>query len=193
MMKDYDSETIIRLLNEPADDRRPLMHELRRSAPAAQLILALKSSPANSLTRHLLCDLLGYRRVRSAVPILVQFLDDPDSSVRSAAAESLGKIEHPSAGEALLERLRKEQEIGTRRTLIVSLGAVGFKGAINFLIESLDDDDDAVRGVAAWSLGALRARQARSALTRMLHDETDSFILNNTRWALAEIGTIDLH
>lgn len=191
-MKKYDSESIINLLDKPTSDRRPLFQELRRNAPAAQLILALKKRPANGLTRHLLCDLLGYRRVKSAVPILVQFLDDADSGVRSAAAESLSKIEDQSAGSQLFERLKKEKDIGTRRALIIALGAVGFKGAIETLIEALNDDDEAVRGVAAWSLGALKAQQARSILVKMLSNETNTFILDNVREALTQIGSLNL-
>lgn len=183
-MSILDSENIIRLLETPTDDRRSLMNNLKKVASTEQLILALESKPASRLTRQLLCDLLGYRGEAAAVSTLIRLLDDVEPQVRGSAAEALDKIGDPSAGSELLEQFKKEDDEGTRRAFAIALGAVGFRLAIPVLIETLKDKDPVVRGCAAWSLGVLKAQEAKEALAEALKSETGTYAKERMEEAL---------
>lgn len=162
---------IIRLLEESVDDRRPLKHKLQREAPAKALIEALEKS-TNNLTRSILCDILAARQVKTAVPAILKCLDDPTSNhLKDIAAEALGKIESPKAGEELLRHFLKEK----RTWYAIALGAVGYRPAIPHLIDALTSSSGMVRGGAAWSLGEFHAKEALETLKRVLPIETEEY------------------
>lgn len=50
------------------------------------------------------------RQGRSALPVLIRFLDDPDHRLRALAAEGLGRLGLPEGREALLRRLGTEKD-----------------------------------------------------------------------------------
>jgi HEAT repeat protein len=58
--------------------------------------------------RALICSTLGYRGRRSAVPVLVELLHDPNPLVCEAAVRSLGEIGDPSAADAVKKVITSE-------------------------------------------------------------------------------------
>ncbi len=82
---------ILCLLEEPTDDRRPLKHDLQRYASLEELIQALHISQ-KELTHRILCDIRADKHDKSAVPVLIECLDDPSRRVQDDAAEALLKI-----------------------------------------------------------------------------------------------------
>jgi HEAT repeat protein len=156
-----DAAEIIARLEEPTEDRRPLMGALRDQAPAVALMdaLAVAGSP---LTRQLLADLLGDRGDPAAAEVLAAALDDPDEGVRAAAADALGKLfmadEPPPAdvaahvGAAMLARFEAEPSATVRRTLASAVGAARYEPAIPALRAALEGDDRSLAYSAGWGL-----------------------------------------
>jgi hypothetical protein len=85
-----NAQEIIQLLEEPTNNRWPMMDRITAEAPLAELVAALQEKPA-PFTRQLLCDILGKRyadpEIGSAIPVLVEALQDPSSGVRGSAGE----------------------------------------------------------------------------------------------------------
>jgi len=176
------ADEIIRLLEEPTDDRRPLKHKLQRSASVKELVKALTLSQVE-LTRRILCDILAARKVKSAIPALLECLDDPSPWVKDDAAEALGKIGSIKAGEPLLNHFNNDRSLW----LAVALGAIGYRPAIPSLIASLSSPYGKIRGGAAWALGELRATEAITSLELALSKEDDKYALDRIREALDRI------
>jgi HEAT repeat protein len=150
---------IIAALEAPTEDRRPLMAELRESAPPAALAAALAGG-AEPHARQLLADLLGFQAAPAGVPALTAALSDPEPRVRASAADALGKVflAHPEApgredaGAALLARWEAEPETPVRHMLAAALGATRHTPALPALEAAQEDADRGVRDAAAWAL-----------------------------------------
>jgi HEAT repeat protein len=71
-----------------------------------QLVAELK--PCDAKRRAQICWTLGFRGRRSAIPVLVELLHDPDPQVCEAAVRSLGEIGDPSAADAVKKIISSE-------------------------------------------------------------------------------------
>jgi HEAT repeat protein len=182
-MKNYSSvkaQEIVQLLEEPTDDRRPLKSKLRREAHVKELVKALRLSETET-TRRILCDIVGARRAKTAIPALIECLDHPSSRVQDDAAEALAKIGSPKAGDALLRHFILDPSFW----LAAALGAVGYQSAIPYLIEALKNtSDEMIRGGAAWALGKLKAQEGVKALEEASIREEDAFVTERIKKAL---------
>jgi HEAT repeat protein len=183
-----NSTEILKWLEEPTEDRRPLKRKLQREALVKDLIKALQQSKTE-LTKCILCDILAERHAKTALPVLIDCLSDPSEDVRDNAAEALGKIGSPKAGAALLRHFIDEK----RTWFAIALGAVGNQEAIPHLIDALSSPSEMVRGGAAWSLGALHASSARRDLERSLANEKDSYAYERMKEALEIISNGDVN
>jgi HEAT repeat protein len=176
---------IIRLLTEPTKDRRPAVRRIMK-APLSEVLKALQRAP-NSDVRHILCDVIGFRKAKSAVSSVVKMLDDPTPGVRSAAADALAKIRRPEAGAPLAQRFSTESHPGVRAMYASALGAVGHRPAIPLLVTSLSDDSADIRQTAAWALGHLGDRVAEGPLRQALQREADDSVMGEMIGALQKI------
>jgi HEAT repeat protein len=181
----YYTEEILRLLDEPTDDRRFVKHQIIREAFLKDIIQALRISKS-PLTRSILCDILRYRyrNAKTAIPVLIDCLDDPNWKVRSDAAEALSKIGGLKAGKALLDHFEKE----TLPAYAFGLGEIGYRDAIPALTNALTDVSRTVRAGAASSLGVMHASEAKGVLIDSLQKEKDEWVLNYIKKALDNIG-----
>lgn len=155
------AQAIVAELERPVGNRIPLMDRLRRSAKIADLIEALQLA-SSTLTKQLLCDLLGQRSAVSALPALIGKLSDRSPRVRSSAADAIGKIHirraieplaRYRAGDAIASRLDRERDPSVRSTLIAAAGATLHRGSIDVIRQSASDPRYAT--VASWALGRL--------------------------------------
>ena len=156
-----DAAEIIARLEEPAEDRRPLMRALREQAPTAALLEALATA-GTPFTRQLLADLLGERGDPAAAEPLAAALDDGDEGVRAAAADALGKVfladEPPGpevaqrVGAAMLARFEAEPSAAVRRTLASAVGAARYEPAIPALRAARESEDRSLAYSAGWGL-----------------------------------------
>ncbi len=177
-----DANEIIQLLEEPTEDRRPLKSVLQREAPVKVLVKALWLSKT-VLTSRILCDILGTRRAKTAIPALLNCLNNPDPSLKNDAAEALGKIGDPKAGEGILKHFVVEP----RLWYAVALGAIGYQPAVPNLINALSSNLGSIRGGAAWSLGEMKVFDAQEALINALKIEQDKYALDRIQEALKKI------
>lgn len=172
-MKVWSPADIIRLLEMPFEDIRPFKRQLATEVPARALIAALNEA-TRARTRWLLCDVLGMQRDPVAAPTLLTCLGDESATMRAIAADGLGKLGLPEAGESLLKHFSNpEEDAGVRRTAGAALGAVGHRPAIPALISALKESDAGIRASAALALGLLRAEEAIDPLKAALDVETE--------------------
>jgi len=169
-----NAQEIVHLLEEPTDDGIPIKEKVTAEASIEALIAAMHE-PITPLTRQILCDILGARHAAQALPELLDALKDTSPYVRSAAADALAAVGDPQAGPALLERYRTEEDRDVRVMIAVALGAVHHQPAIPDLIQALDDPYDTLQMEAAWSLGELKATEARAGMQRVLARQKDDY------------------
>ncbi|MBA3872703.1 MAG: HEAT repeat domain-containing protein [Anaerolineae bacterium] len=159
---------------------------LRKQASVKEMILALEKTDSLR-ARRTICAVLGDRHAKSAVDILVRHLADSDLTVRIYSAESLGKIGDAKAGPALLALFNEKQPHSFSSTLALAMGPIHYQPALPRLIRALTDDNDSVRGCAAWSLGLLLAPESIPALEQALKAEKDSWAKSQIQNALDTI------
>jgi HEAT repeat protein len=82
MKKHLSADEILELIELTDVNTR---FKLRREAPIKEMILALEKTKSTQ-ARKLLCTVLGDRQAKSAVPILIQHLNDSDLNVRCYSA-----------------------------------------------------------------------------------------------------------
>jgi HEAT repeat protein len=181
-----DAQEIIRMLEESTKDRRSVKHQIDELASLEELIEAVKQAKMD-LTKQILCELLGNRHDDSVVDVLLPFLQDDSLGVRGEAADALARIGNTRAGKPLMDNLFIEADPGMQRALVLALGAVGYNPAIPYLIGLLGNPDETLRGCAAWSLGALKAKAAESRLLEAFETEIDEYARNRMSEALVAI------
>jgi HEAT repeat protein len=129
---------------------------------------------------------------RTAVPLLLKVLQDPDAGQRQTAAQSLGKIGDKAAVPALLASLR-DPDAGVRRQAAWALGMIGDDSdAVRLgLINLLFDPDTRVQETAAWALGQTGDAVTGVSVLRTRLWEPDS-TSNTKRAAAAALGSMDI-
>ena len=108
-----------------------------------------------------------------AIPALIECLDDVDWEVRSDAAEALSKLGAYEAGKSLVAHLQNEP----LPAYVFALGWIGYRDAIPVLIGLLQSKLSKIRGGAAWSLGQMRASEAKDSLYEAIQSEKDDWVL----------------
>ncbi|HEY3120146.1 MAG TPA: HEAT repeat domain-containing protein [Vicinamibacteria bacterium] len=152
---------------------------------------------------------------KSAIPALIEAVEDPSPPVAEAAAQALKKITgrpledlvasgpmamaaFPSgpvtAGTAVTSFIAalEGNDPGARWRAAMALGEIGSRAreAVPALVEVLDDEDESVRWAAATALAKLgpAARDAVPALTAALSDKKDEVLRRHAAVALGKVG-----
>ncbi len=100
----------------------------------------------------------------SSVPSLVAALSSANPVLRKSAAEMLGYIASPSAGDALLVVLEQDKDVAVRREAALSTSLIpGFKGADALEQAAMLDREGQVREAARAGLETMRLRIAGAA------------------------------
>lgn len=128
--------------------------------------------------------------LQTTIDRLITLLDDPDASIRTTAAEALGKIGDQKAEPYLLLAL-DDADAGVRKAASRSVGqlpAIG-GGAGTKLVALLRDPDISVRRAAAQALGAVEGTpELASSLTSLL-TSPDPAVRQAAGHALLLVGT----
>lgn len=133
---------------------------------------------------------LGELRAFAAVPALIQALqEDVNTYVRSAVAESLGRIGAPEAIFPLMDALRDNSSF-VRRAAAISLGQMQAKQAQMALLQALDDQNFYVRRAAINAIGKLGVNDLGPLLLPYLENQ-DPRIQRTTITALRRLGTAE--
>jgi len=116
----------------------------------------------------------------------------PDSPVRDAAGKRVreaGEEAVRSYTDALVQRLRSDDEADVRARAAVALDKIGTKEAVPELIKALRDPESGVRRVAAVALGELGANEAVGDLIEVLSDQDQhEDVRSAAAWGLGLIG-----
>jgi HEAT repeat protein len=157
------------------------------------LLVATLESAARPQTRSFLCHVLGTRGDPAALPALLRRLDDEETKVRAAAADSIGKIgialrrrgvtPHDEIGRALVSHYLP----GESPWLVSAVGAVGYLDGVDFLEQVLRAEDPDVRAAAAWALGELGSRDSADALETALARERNQHALRQIEEAVRRL------
>jgi HEAT repeat protein len=166
-----------------------------RAAAAEALGDLGSSSAAESLSRAARANLPPLRRsavtalgrigTEVALRVVLTALGDSDSDVRSAAVQALSKQERIQPG--LLDEQSGSMDAGTRVAIVNWLQGRTEDEAVNFLIDSLDDEDYAVREAAISALSEHAGDSTGEAVVRALSDGSPRTRLGAVR-VLAKIG-----
>jgi len=82
--------------------------------------------------------------------------------------------------------IRRARLAGLQRNACVVMGNVREEAGVPVLTRALEDGEALVRGHAAWALGRIGGRRARSLLEKALHGEDDATVLEEVQLALEE-------
>jgi HEAT repeat protein len=121
---------------------------------------------------------------KESLPILVDYLDDPDNEVRKATTNSIVTIARKSTADELhasdlIGRLKvkaistKQKE--TREEIINIFGQLKNSDALSTLMDFLTDENAEIRSEAAMALGNIGDKQATGFLIERLQKEEDEW------------------
>lgn len=113
----------------------------------------LKSKSARARLSGL--EKLGQEGDAGLVGSVIPLLGDPESFVRVAAADALGRIRSEEAISALAANLPKDPEPEPRRAMAKAMQSIGSKKAVPALVEALGDPSGEVGWQAAQALKSL--------------------------------------
>ena len=115
---------------------------------------------------------LGQLNNPSAIPLLINSLDDEDDFVRVYAIQSLSALCAKDAVTRLCTILDSERNRTILSNAIKALVNIADLSAVPALIQATNDVNAFVRHDAAWALGELRDHRAIPSLESLLNDNT---------------------
>ena len=159
-----------------------LAGEVRREFqnPAVGLVLGCE------VPEMLRVQLLDRTRSESAIPSLLNALDDKNRSVRQQAVGEIGNIGGDAALTALLKAL-DDEDSDVRQQAVWAIGNIGGDAALTALLKALDNKVSSVRQQAVWAIGNIGGDAALTALLKALDDE-DWDVRIQAVGAIGEIG-----
>ncbi len=125
----------------------------------------------------------------AAVRACINALADPSRSVRSRAAQALGRLASPKAALPLVKALG-DSYWSVRRDAENSLTSLGPR-AVPPLVESLTSRKRTVRIRAARILGIIGDRRALTPLRKLLKTEKDASVVTAAKAAVAKLTEIE--
>jgi HEAT repeat protein len=131
-----------------------IQRKFRESFPAAKvpaLIEHVYSTPKRDVKLFIL-KFLGWSADERALPVLLQFLEQPDTA--EVAAQALIDF-GPAAVHAILESLQNVEEDEIVALLIRVLNVIGDAGSIGSIMPFLDHDNAMIRRLAIEALGEI--------------------------------------
>ena len=140
-----------------------------QSGPASDMIIAAEEPEVQETLEVLLQKLkdpdpfvrveavqgLGDIQSEEALLPVCNCLDDENLYVRAYAAEAVGKIGHVDTSLALLRLISSLDDPSpyVRAMMLAALGELQDKRALEPIRQLLNDEDESVRGMAAWAIG----------------------------------------
>jgi HEAT repeat protein len=179
----------MRLLRDKSPDVRAGAVEAlgaTRTTAALEAIIGALGDPHGMVCRVAIGSLGQFEDSSLAREQLLSFLGDDSDVFCKAAAESL--VRHGvKALEPLLDILASESVGKARRWAAYALGRTRDATVVNPLIETLEDDDSALRSAVVESLGYIGDNGAFDAVLSALHD-SDRGVRLRAATALGAIG-----
>lgn len=166
------SESCTQVLIEGMHDTNPSVRATALAALSAQenrrgLFMGLRDKDVRIQTQAV--RYIGSRNDFWAADILSDLVDDPDSAIRAAVVEILGKLQSPEATAGLIAAA-KDKDPAIRRIAMHGLAKTAALAANQTLMAGLQDSDPTVRVAAAQSLQYYANRPTLKALTDATRD-----------------------
>jgi len=127
------------------------LSESEKAAKSQELTTRLRAE-SNALMRAEIVGVLGAMRGPAAMPGLQFALNDPQTHVRIAACQALGRQGGPEAATLLTETLGSDTDVDVRLAATRALGSTNGSQAISGLSLALDDPNPALQFRAMQSL-----------------------------------------
>ncbi|MFH1367686.1 MAG: HEAT repeat domain-containing protein [Elusimicrobiota bacterium] len=117
---------------------------------------------------------VGSERNKKNIPLLLPLLDDSSVEVRRAAIDALGKTgDKEEVPAALMEKFKSEKNYAVRQNIVVALGELQAKSALQFLKARLKDPFPGMRNEAIRALGKINDKSTYADITAMLKDQAE--------------------
>lgn len=132
---------------------------------------------------------LGDAPHAEAVPILVQFLQNPRASLRRAAAKALGRVGDPAALGPLSKATAEPGDTDLRRAAIQALRIMEAREVASVFADALLDPHPSVRTAAAEAVGELELRGLAPTIRQSIEWFPDD-ALSEMAYALGCVGDV---
>lgn len=114
--------------------------------------------------------MLGKRKVQSAIPKLDRLLDEPDSEIQLAALDALGEIGSSQAVDKLISMVDSKGEI--RYAAISALGRIGDIRAEEILLRQINSDDFRIKAASIDAMQKIPSSLLKNKLFELLQKFT---------------------
>jgi cyclophilin family peptidyl-prolyl cis-trans isomerase/HEAT repeat protein len=185
-----DPEDAPRLFPLLSGTNRELAHEamfalgqLGNPAAVEPLLKSRRNIPEES---QLIAEALGKLGGEAAIGALVEMLRDFNGPVRAEAALALSRCKDPTAANALLLAVYDPDDKVARYAIYALEKQDVLPRSCSSVQSCLENEDPAVRAVAARTLGKLKCNAATDALIHCLDDDDVHVVVNAAR-ALGEL------
>lgn len=134
---------------------------------------------------------LGFLREKRAIPFLCKLLDSSDREEKLSALDGLGRIglSNEEAFEKIRKMAFKDPDIHIRMGTVSAIGYMKNEGALEALLEILNDDAMEVRNAGVRALGELKDSKALDPLFNSLFDYER--FSNNRKSLIKSLGQVD--
>ncbi|MCP4581283.1 MAG: HEAT repeat domain-containing protein [candidate division Zixibacteria bacterium] len=158
---------LCKLLADPDISVRNLVAEvLIKMGKTAAGALIEEASSSDHDVRKFVADIMASIKDISFIPVLIEFLKDPNENVVGSAAEALGHIQSDDAIEQLIECINSHPDSSLQA--IEALGNLGSTGALPVLVDLLDSENVVSAYAAVEAIGKMESPQAINSLMKHL-------------------------
>jgi len=140
--------------------------------------------------REYLALVLGSLKEKSAVPALVEAVEDPSENVKVNALWALGNIEDPAGGPAALKAM-SQSDAGVQLMAVGALSAMKYGPAKFALEKNLESSTQDLRYDSAVALARLKDEKAVPTLLEMLNLKTTGQVGTDQMVEPAKIAAIE--
>ena len=187
-----------RINSRDSDDRILAARTLRSfdTPEAKDLLSSLLKTETDDLVLEQAIRSLGFSGDTSTVPFLLEYLNDDNELLVSAAAASIGRLMESSATPELVGKLQSAQTMKAKISIIIALGDLNDPAAINPIIGTFDSLDQVGKMLSATALGKLQNEETLAFLFHRLGTEEgkvrEAIASSLNRFVLDEKATPDL-
>lgn len=175
MKKTLLPEDIIYELEHPGREHGYYIKRRIFGKASVQSLRHAISIAKSGLTKGNICEILGWRKARSAIPELITCLRDRSPYTRQEAVDALGRIGSSEIGSILLAHFTSyERNADVLSTYAYSLGWLAYRPAIPALRKALFHQEGLVRVCAAEALSRLQDIESLPELAQALAEEPEA-------------------
>jgi HEAT repeat protein len=174
---DNIKEMILELENEDIVKRHKAITKLAKTKNngLVELLIKLLADNTSNLFKESVCDILGEKKSKEAVEVLIGCLTDIDDGIKFKATIALGKIGDKRATKPLTKKLNKNVDSLLKSEAIIALGRIGDESATKPLISILKFDQDLfVKHHAVRALGEIGSKEAIKPLLEFANKKRKS-------------------